>query len=83
MTSLDCNFFGQITVKRYFVCVSTVGLWTLYIQELAYMNTFCECISKKFPVQRKEINVVNSLVDNLVPRGRDPLTEGLGKRLCR
>ena len=38
---------------------------TLYIQELPYMNTFCECILKKnrtyactFPVQRKEINVV-------------------------
>ena len=45
--------------------VSTVELQTLYIQELPYMNTFCECILKKnrtyactFPVQRKEINVV-------------------------
>ena len=41
------NFFGQITVQRYVVFVSTVELWTLYIQELPYMNTFCECILKK------------------------------------
>ena len=61
------NFFGQITVQRYVVFVSTVELRTLYIQELPYMSTFCECISKKnrtyactFPVQRKEINVVKS-----------------------
>ena len=40
-------FWGQITVQRYFVFVSTVGLLTLYIQELPYMNTFCECILKK------------------------------------
>ena len=39
-------FFGQITVQRYFVSVSTVGLLTLYIQELPYMNTFCESILK-------------------------------------
>ena len=59
------NFFGQITVQRYVIFVSTVELRTLYIQELAYMNTFRECILKKnrtyactFPVQRKEINVV-------------------------
>ena len=59
------NFFGQITVQRYVVFVSTVELRTLYIQELPYMNTFCECILKKnrtyactFPVQRKEMNVV-------------------------
>ena len=52
-------FFGQITVQRYFVSVSTVGLLTLYIQELPYMNTFCECIyTCTFLVQRKEINVV-------------------------
>ena len=41
------NFWGQITVQRYVVFVSTVELRTLYIQELPYMNTFCECISKK------------------------------------
>ena len=41
------NFFGQITVQRYVVFVSTVELRTLYIQELPYMNTFCECILKK------------------------------------
>ena len=41
------NFLGEITVQRYFVFVSTVGLWTLYIQEHSYMNTFCECILKK------------------------------------
>ena len=59
------NFFGQITVQRYVVFVSTVELRTLYIQKLPYMNTFCECILQKnrtyactFPVQRKEINVV-------------------------
>ena len=40
-------FLGQITVQRYFVFVSTVGLLTLYIQELPYMNTFCESILKK------------------------------------
>ena len=38
---------GQITVQRYFVFESIVGLWTLYIQELRYTNTFCECILKK------------------------------------
>ena len=59
------NFFGQITLQRYFVFVSTVELRTLYIQKLPYMNTFCEYILKKnrtyartFPVQRKEINAV-------------------------
>ena len=41
------NFFGQITVQRHVVFVSTVELRTLYIQELPYMNTFCECILKK------------------------------------
>ena len=41
------NFFGQMTVQRYVVLVSTVELRTLYIQELPYMNTFCECILKK------------------------------------
>ena len=41
------NLFGQITVHRYVVFVSTVELRTLYIQELPYMNTFCECILKK------------------------------------
>ena len=41
------NFFGQITVQRYDVSVATVELRTLYIQELRYMNTFCECILKK------------------------------------
>ena len=40
-------FFWQITVQRYFVLVSTVGLLTLHIQELPNMNTFCECILKK------------------------------------
>ena len=40
-------FLGQITVQRYVVFVSTVELRTLYIQELPYMNTFCECILKK------------------------------------
>ena len=41
------NIFGQITVQRYFVFVSTVRLWTLYIQEVPYMNIFCECILNK------------------------------------
>ena len=41
------NFFGQITVPRYVVFVSTVELRPLYIQELPYMNTFRECILKK------------------------------------
>ena len=41
------NFFGQITVQRYVVFVSTVELRTLYIQERLYMNTFWECILKK------------------------------------
>ena len=39
--------FMQITVQRYVVFVSTVELRTLYIQELLYINTFCECILKK------------------------------------
>ena len=41
------NFFGQITMQRYFVFVSTVELRTLYIQKRLYMNTFCEYILKK------------------------------------
>ena len=41
------NFFGQITIQRYFVFVSTVELRTLYIQKRLYMNTFCEYILKK------------------------------------
>ena len=60
------NFFGQITVQRYVVFVSTVELRTLYIQELPYMNTFCECILKKIGLthahfqynSRKLVNVV-------------------------
>ena len=59
------NFFGQIITQRYFVFVSKVELRTLYIQELPYMNTFCECFLKKiglthartFPVQLKKIQV--------------------------
>ena len=43
----NLNFFGQIIIQRYFVFASTVELRTLYIQELPYMNTFCEYISKK------------------------------------
>ena len=42
------NFLGgQITVQRCVVFVSTVAFRSLYIQELPYMNTFCECILKK------------------------------------
>ena len=41
------NFLGQITIQRYFVFGSTVELRTLCIQELPYMNTFCECLLKK------------------------------------
>ena len=61
------NFFGQITIQRYFVFVSTEELRTLYTQELPYMNTLCECILKKigpasyartFSVKRNEINFV-------------------------
>ena len=60
------NFLGQITVQRYVVFVSTVELRTLYIQELPYMNTFCECILKKIGLthahfqynSRKLVNVV-------------------------
>ena len=40
------NFFGQITVQRYVVFVSTVEHRTSYIQERPYMNTFCEGILK-------------------------------------
>ncbi|CAH3168387.1 unnamed protein product [Porites lobata] len=43
--SLDCKInVAIIIIQRYFVLVSTVELRTLYIQELPYMNTFCECI---------------------------------------
>ena len=59
------NFFGQITIqKRDFVSVSTMELRTLYIQELPYINSFCQCILKKIGrmhvhfQQLKEINVV-------------------------
>ena len=62
----NLNFFGQIIIQRYFVFVSTVELRTLYIQELPYMNTFCECILKKIGLthahfqynSRKLVNVV-------------------------
>ena len=60
------NFLGQITVQRYVVFVSTEELRTLYIQELPYMNTFCECMLKKIGLthahfqynSRKLVNVV-------------------------
>ena len=64
----NLNFFGQIIIQRYFVLVSTVELRTLYIQELPYMNAFCECILKKIGLtyahfqysynSRKLVNVV-------------------------
>ena len=62
----NLNFLGQIIIQRYFVFLSTVGLQTLYIQELPYMNTFCECILKKIRLthahfqynSRKLVNVV-------------------------
>ena len=41
------NFFGQITIQRYFVFVSTVQLRTSYIQKRPKMNTFCEYNLKK------------------------------------
>ena len=55
------NFFGQITIKRYFVFVSTLELWTLYIQKLPYLWIHLEknrTYARTFPVQRKEINAV-------------------------
>ena len=39
--------WADYIIQRYFAFVSTVELRTLYIQELPYMNTFCECILKK------------------------------------
>ena len=62
----NLNFFGHIIIQRYFLFVSTVELRTLYIQELPYMNTFCECILKKIGLthahfqynSRKLVNVV-------------------------
>ena len=62
----NLNLFGQIIIERYFVFVSTVELRTLYIQELPYMNRFCECILKKIGLthahfqynSRKLVNVV-------------------------
>ena len=62
----NLNFFGQIIIQRYFVFVSKVELRTLYIQELPYMNTFCECMLKKIGLthahfqysSRKLVNVV-------------------------
>ena len=62
----NLNFFGQIIIQRYFVFVSTVELRTLYIRELPYMNTFCECMLKKIGLthahfqcnSRKLVNVV-------------------------
>ena len=47
LSRANLNFFGQIIIERYFVFMSTVELRTLYIRELPYMNTFCECILKK------------------------------------
>ena len=48
---------------KIFCFVSTMELQTLYIQELPYMNTFCELHLEKnqtygrtFPVQLKEIS---------------------------
>ena len=51
---------------KIFVFGSSVELRTLYIQELPYMNTFCECILKKIGLtnahfqynSRKLVNVV-------------------------
>ena len=62
----NLNFFGQIIIQRYFVFVSKVELRTLYIEELPYMNTFCECMLKKIGLthahfqcnSRKLVNVV-------------------------
>ena len=62
----NLNFLGQIMIQKYFIFVSTMELRTLYIQELPYMNTFCECILKKVGLtkvhfqynSRKLINVV-------------------------
>ena len=53
---------------KIFCFVSTGELQTLYIQELPYMNTFCECILKKIGLthehfqynSRKLVNVVKS-----------------------
>ena len=62
------SFAVSIPFQIYFVFVSTVELRTLYIQELPYMNTFCECILKKIGLthahfqynSRKLVNVVKS-----------------------
>ena len=62
----NLNFFEQIIIQRDFVFVSAVELRTLYIQELPYMNTFCECILKNIGLthahfqynSRKLVNVV-------------------------
>ena len=52
-------FWGQITVQRYFVFVSTVGLLTsLYEQILWIFLEKKRTYACTFPVQRKEINVV-------------------------
>ena len=41
-------FLGKSLYKDiYIYFLSTVELQTLYIQDLPYMNTFCECILKK------------------------------------
>ena len=64
----NLNSFGHIIIQRYFVFVSTVELWTLYIQEVSYMNTFCECILKRTGfthahlqyISRKLVNVVKA-----------------------
>ena len=42
------NFLGaNHSTSIFCFCVHSGAQCTLYIQELAYMNTFCECILKK------------------------------------
>ena len=62
----NLNFFGQIIIQRYFVFVSTVELRTLCIQELPYMNTFCECIVKKIGLTHAHFQYNSGKLVNVV-----------------
>ena len=62
----NLNFSGQIIIQRYFVFLSTVELQTLYIQELPYMNIFCECILKKIRLMHAHFQYNSTKLGNVV-----------------
>ena len=58
------NFFGQITIQKYFLCVHSGALDLIYPEKSLYEHILWIHLEKNrtypttFPVQRKEINAV-------------------------